>query len=139
MEISVVRKRLTETIERAKKHAADRRGRSDQASRDFEVFLQKVAVPLMRQVANALKADGYAFSVFTPSGSVRLMSDRSAEDYIELTLDTADDPPRVMGQISRTRGRRVIDAERAIGTPDALTEDRLLDFLLKELEAFVER
>jgi hypothetical protein len=33
----------------------------------------------------------------------------------------------------------VIDAERAIGTPDALTEDQLLDFLLKELEAFVER
>jgi hypothetical protein len=139
MEISVVRKRLTETIERAKKHAADRRGRSDQASRDFEVFLQKVAVPLFRQVANALKADGYAFTVFTPSGSVRLMSDRSAEDYIELTLDAADDPPRVMGQISRTRGRRVIDAERAIGTPDALTEDQLLDFLVKELEAFVER
>jgi hypothetical protein len=139
MEISVVRRRLTETIERAKKQAADRRGRSDQASRDFEVFLQKVAVPLLRQVANALKADGYAFTVFTPSGSVRLMSDRSAEDYIELTLDTADDPPRVMGQISRTRGSRVIDAERAIGTPDALTEDQLLDFLLKELEAFVER
>jgi hypothetical protein len=139
MEISVVRKRLTETIERAKKHAADRRGRSDQAARDFEVFLQKVAVPLFRQVANALKADGYAFTVFTPSGSVRLMSDRSAEDYIELTLDTADDPPRVVGQISRTRGRRVIDAERAIGTPEALTEDQLLDFLLKELEAFVER
>jgi len=139
MEISVVRKRLTETIERAKKQAADRRGRSDQASRDFEVFLQKVAVPLFRQVANALKADGYAFTVFTPSGSVRLMSDRTAEDYIELTLDTADNPPQVMGQISRTRGRRVIDAERAIGTPDALTEDQLLDFLLKELEAFVER
>ena len=139
MEISVVRKRLTETIERAKKQAADRRGRGDQASRDFEVFLQKVAVPLFRQVANALKADGYAFTVFTPSGSVRLMSDRSAEDYIELTLDTADDPPRVMGQISRTRGSRVIDAERAIGTPAALTEDQLLDFLLKELEALVER
>ena len=139
MEISVVRKRLTETIERAKKQAADRRGRSDQASRDFEVFLQKVAVPLFRQVANALKADGYAFTVFTPTGSVRLMSDRTAEDYIELTLDTSDDPPRVMGQISRTRGSRVIDAERAFGTPDALTEDQLLDFLLKELEAFVER
>jgi hypothetical protein len=139
MEISVVRKRLTETIDRAKKQAADRRGRSDQASRDFEVFLQKVAVPLFRQVANALKADGYAFTVFTPSGSVRLMSDRTAEDYIELTLDTSDDPPRVMGQISRTRGRRVIDTERSIGAPDALTEEQVLDFLLKELEAFVER
>jgi len=139
MEISVVRKRLTETIDRAKRQAADRRGRSDQATRDFEVFLQKVAVPLVRQLANALKADGYAFTVFTPTDSVRLMSDRVAEDYIELTLDTTENPPRVMGQISRTRCRRVIDAERPIGAPDTLTEEQLLDFLLKELEAFVER
>ena len=139
MEISLVRKRLTETIERAKKQAAERRGRSDQASRDFDVFLQKVAVPLFRQVANALKADGYAFTVFTPSGSVRLMSDRSAEDYVELTLDTTENPPRVAGRISRTRGGRVIDAERPVGAPDAVTEEQLLDFLLKELEAFVER
>jgi hypothetical protein len=139
MEISVVRRRLTETIERAKKQAADRRGRSGQASRDFEVFLQKIAVPLFRQIANALKADGYAFTVFTPSGSVRLMSDRAAEDYIELTLDAAENPPQVVGHVSRTRGRRVIDAERPIGAPDTLTEEQLLDFLLKELEAFVER
>ena len=139
MEISLVRRRLTETIERAKKQAADRRGRSDEAARDFEVFLQKVAVPLFRQIANALKADGYAFTVFTPSGSVRLMSDRVAEDYIELTLDAAANPPQVVGQISRTRGRRVIDAERAIGAPDTLMEEQLFDFLLKELEPFVER
>ena len=38
-----------------------------------------------------------------------------------------------------TRGRHVIDAERPIGAPEALTEEQLLDFLLKELEAFVER
>jgi GAF domain-containing protein len=139
MEISIVRRRLTETIDRAKKQAAERRGRSDQASRDFDVFLQKIAVPLFRQVANALKADGYAFTVFTPSGSVRLMSDRSASDYIELTLDTSDNPPRVIGRVSRSRGQRVLDAEHALGGPDTLTEDQLLDFLLKELEAFVER
>ncbi len=139
MEISLVRRRLAETIERAKKQAAERRGRSDQASREFDAFLQQIAVPLFRQVANALRADGYLFTVFTPSGSVRLMSDRAAEDYIEVTLDTSDDPPRVMGQTSRTRGRRVIDAERGIGTPDTLTEEELLEFLLKELEAFVER
>jgi hypothetical protein len=139
MEISVVRRRLTETIERAKKQAADRRSRGDQAARDFEVFLQKIAVPLFRQIANALKADGYAFTVFTPSGSVRLMSDRVAEDYIELTLDAAAHPPQIVGQISRARGGRVIDAERPVGAPDALTEEQLLDFLLKELEAFVER
>ena len=139
MEISLVRQRLTQTIDRAKKQAAERRGRSDQAARDFEVFLQQIAVPLFRQVANALRADGYPFTVFTPAGSVRLMSDRAAEDYIEISLDTAGDPPRVMGQTSRNRGRRVIDAERAIGAPDALAEDDVLEFLLKELEAFVER
>jgi hypothetical protein len=139
MEISLVRRRLTETIERARKHAAERRTRAHQAARDFDLFLQNTAVPLFRQVANALKADGYAFTVFTPSGSVRLMSDRSASDYIELTLDTAGIEPRVMGQISRARGSRVIDAERAIGAPDAVTEEQLLEFLLKELEAFVER
>ena len=139
MEISLVRQRLTETIERAKKQAAARRGRSDQAAGDFDVFLQKIAVPLFRQVANALKVDGYAFTVFTPSGSVRLMSERSSDDFIELSLDTVDDPPRVMGQISRARGRRVVDAERAIGAPDAITEEALLDFLLKELAAFVGR
>src|SRR3954453_22450179 len=139
MEISSVRRRLTETIERARKQAAERRGRGDRATRDFEVFLQKVAVPLFRQVANALKADGYAFTVFTPSGSVRLMSDRSSDGFIELSLDTAEDPPQVRAHVSRTRGRRVIDAERPIGAPEALTEEELLTFLLKELEAFVER
>jgi hypothetical protein len=139
MEISQVRKRLTETIERARRQAAERRSRGDQAARDFELFLQNVAVPLFRQVANALKADGYNFTVFTPAGSVRLMSDRTSEDYIELTLDPAGNPPRVVGQISRTRGRRVIDAERPVGTPAEITEDQLLEFLLKELEAFVER
>jgi hypothetical protein len=139
MEISVVRKRLSETIERAKRQAAERRGRSDQAAREFDVFLQKIAVPLFRQVANALKAEGYPFTVFTPSGSVRLMSDRSSSDYLELTLDTGQNPPRVIGQVRRERGRQVLDAEHEIGTPDALTEDQLLDFLLKELEAFVGR
>jgi hypothetical protein len=139
MEISIVRRRLTDTIERARKQAAERRERGDRATRDFEVFLQKVAVPLFRQVANALKADGYAFTVFTPSGSVRLMSDRSASDYIELTLDTSANPAHVMGQISRARGSRVIDVERPVGAPEALTEEQVLEFLLKELEAFVER
>ena len=139
METSVVRKRLTDTIERAKKQAAARRTLGDQAKADFELLLQKIAVPLFRQVAGALKADGYAFTVFTPSGSVRLMSDRTAEDFIELSLDTAGDAPRVMGQTSRTRGRRVLDTERAIGAPEALTEEDVLAFLLKELETFVER
>ena len=67
------------------------------------------------------------------------MSDRSSDDFIELSLDSADDLPAVMAQVSRTRGRRVVDAQRSIGAPDAISEEQLLEFLLKELEPFVER
>ncbi|HEY2151185.1 MAG TPA: hypothetical protein VGH34_10270 [Vicinamibacterales bacterium] len=139
METSAVKKRLTQTIEHAKKTAADRRARSDEAGKAFATLLSTVAIPLFRQVGNILKAEGYAFSLFTPSGSVRLMSDRSAEDFIELSLDSGGETPEVIGHVSRMRGRRVVESERAIGAPETLTEDALLDFLAKELEAFVER
>ena len=139
MEVSEVRKRLHATIERAKKQAAERRVRGDEATRAFETFLSHTAVPLVRQVANVLRSDGYLFNVFTPSGSVRLTADRVAEDFIELTLDTAGDAPQVVGHTSRIRGRRVAESEHPIGDPSELTEEALLEFLLKELEAFVER
>ena len=141
METSDIRKRLNQTIERAKRQAADRRTRSDEAARAFETFLTTVAVPLFRQVANVLKASGYSFTVFTPTGSVRLMSDKASEDYIELSLDTSADQPMVMGRSSHARGRRVIENERAIAeqTVANLTEDHVLNYLLKELEPFVER
>ena len=82
------------------------------------------------------------FTIFTPGGSVRLMHDRSSEDYIELTLETSGDEPRVIGKTSRGRGRRVIELERPIGPSGpigALSETDVLDFVLKELETFVER
>jgi hypothetical protein len=139
METSDVRKRVNQTIERAKRQAAERRARSDDATRAFEIFLSTIAVPLFRQVANILRSDGYLFNVFTPSGSVRLMSDRAAEDFIELSLDTTGDRPQVVGHASRRRGRRVLESERAIGNPGELTEEAVLEFVLKELEAFVER
>lgn len=139
MEISDVRKRLHAAIERAKQRAADRRARGGEAAAAFETFLSNTAVPLFRQVANVLRTEGYLFNVFTPSGSVRLTSDRVAEDFIELTLDTTGESPQVMGHTSRIRGRRVVEAERAVGDPAALTEELLLEYLLKELEAFVER
>jgi hypothetical protein len=139
MEIADVRKRVNQTIDRAKRQAAERRARTDQAGRAFDTFLSSLAIPLFKQVASALRPDGYAFNVFTPSGSVRLMSDRSAEDYIELTLDTSGDVPRVLGHSSRNRGRRVVESERALGEPSSLTEEDVLNYVLKELEALVER
>jgi hypothetical protein len=141
MEISQIKKRVLDTIAAAKTSAAERRARGDQAAREYDVFLERLAVPLLRQVANVLRAEGYQFTVFTPGGSVRLMSDRTAEDFLELTLDTAGAQPRVIGHSSRARGRRVVEAERPIAerTPAELSEDDVLAFVLKELEPFVER
>jgi hypothetical protein len=141
MEISEVRRRVSETIERAKRAAAVRRVRADEASREFVVFLDQIAVPLFRQVANALKVQGYQFEVFTPGGSVRLMSERSADDFIEITLDTTGEQPLVMGRSRRGRGRRVLESERPLadGGGRELTEHQVLAFLLKELEPLVER
>jgi hypothetical protein len=137
MEISDVRKRILGTIERARQRAAERRARADEAARAYSTFLDGVAVPIFKQVANVLRAEGYPFSVSTPSGSVRLMSDRTAEDFVEIGLDTTGDMPNVMGHASRARGRRVIESERAIGDPAHLDENDVLEFLTKELEAFL--
>lgn len=141
METSILRKRLTDTIEAAKRTAATRRTRADEAARAYAQFLDVVAIPLFRQVANVLKASGYNFSVFTPSGTVRLMSDRIAEDFIELSLDTSGEEPMVIGHSSRARGRRIVENERAIAELSVahLTEEHVLEYLLKELVPFVER
>jgi len=142
MQISDVKKRVLEAIERARRTAVERRTRIDEAAREYEVFLETLAVPVFRQIANVLRAEGYLFNVFTPGGSVRLMSDRSAEDYIELKLDTTGDTPRVLGHASRSRGRRVTESEWPIAEHDAirdLTEDDVMRFVMKELEPFVEK
>ena len=141
MEISEVRRQLGETIARARRSAADRRTLADEASREFAVFLEQVAIPLFRQIANVLKVEGYPFGVFTPGGSVRLMSDRNGDDYIELVLDTNGSEPMVMGHTRRARGRRVLESERPIGNGPIrnLSETQVLGFLLEELAPFVEK
>ena len=69
------------------------------------------------------------------------MSDKSPEDYIELSLDMSGDHPTVMGHVSRTRGRRVIESEHPIANKAVadLTEEDVFEFLLKEIEPLVER
>ena len=139
MEISDIKRRVVETIERARRRAAERRTRHDEAAREYETFLDQTAIPVFKQVSNVLRAEGFAFTVFTPGGSVRLMSDRSTEDYIELGLDTSGDESLVSGHTGRSRGRRVVESERPIGPPAALTENDVLSFVLKALEPLVER
>jgi hypothetical protein len=141
MEISEVRQRVLQTIDRAKRKAAERRSRADQAAVEYQLFHERIAVPLFRQVANALKAAGYNFTVFTPADSVRMMSDKTAEDYVELLLDTTGKQPAIVCHSSRARGRRVLESERVLGTGTVgdVTEHQVLEALLEELEPFVER
>ena len=140
METSDVRKRVVETIDRARRTARERRIRMDAAAADFAGFLERVGVPLCRQIAGALKAAGYPFTVNTPEGAVRLASDRS-DDYVELTLESDGEDAYVAGRTRRTRGRRVIESEAPVRRCPVrdVTEDDVLTFLMKELEPFVER
>ena len=140
METSAVRRRVSETIERARRSAQERRARSDAAGKDYARFLDVIAVPLFGQVAGTLKAEGYPFTVFTPSGGVRLESDRSHAG-IELSLDTSGEHPMVIGRSKRLRGGNVIELERPIAerTVAHLTEEDVLQYLLKEIEPLVER
>ena len=142
IETSEVRRRLRSAIEQARSNAAARRARSEVASRDYEKFLAGIAIPVFQQFANVLAAEGHQFHVATPAGSVRLAQDGSNDDFIEILLDTSEDPPEVIGRTSRGRGRRMISSERPVRERTAvseLNEEDVLAFLLTELLPFVAR
>lgn len=126
----------------ARERARGRREKTAEAEQAYQTFLHDVATPVTKQVANALKSEGYPFTVFTPGGGLRLADDRGRDDYIEFALDTASDRPQVVGRISLTRGSRTLTDERPIkpGTaPDALSQEDVLTFLLDALEPWLER
>jgi hypothetical protein len=142
VEVSQVRRRLQGAIAAAREQAQRRRVQAAEAERAYATFLQDVATPVTRQVANALKTEGHAFTVFTPGGGLRLASDRGRDDFIEFALDTDSTPAQVVARISHTRGSRTIDEEQPLkpGTPpESVTEEDVLDFLLGALTPWLER
>lgn len=142
MEAGEVQKRLRAALAEARRTAAARRARSDDAVRHYEVFLETRAVPVARQVAAALTGEGHPFKVMTPSGSVRISPERSPDEFIELALDTSYDPPQVVGHVVRGRGRRTVETEVPLRerTPiQDITEEQVLDFLLRQAVLFVQR
>jgi hypothetical protein len=143
MEVSVVRQRVLDVLKQAKRtdadRRADRRAQSDQATREFETFLQRVAVPLFKQIADVLRSESYPCDVFTPGGSVRLMG-KGNDDYVELVLDTKGAAPKLLGRASHLRAGNVTQTELVLNaTADisALTDDDLLGYLLSEIDALV--
>ena len=142
MEIADVRKRIKDTIERARRQAADRRTHNAEAALAYERFLATIAVPVCQQAAGVLKSEGYPFIVHTPADSVRLASERWPEDFIEIRLDTTGPRPQVVARVERVKGRETVAEYRPL-KPGAfiahLTEQDVLDLLSEALEVFVEK
>jgi hypothetical protein len=133
---------LKTAIEAGRERAHRRRERAADAQRAYEVFLTDVAIPVARQLARAMKAEGYAFTVFTPGAGLRLASDRARDDFIELTLDTSGDRAEVFARISQQRGSRTLDEEVPVkrgASPSEISEDDVLEFLVGALEPWFER
>jgi hypothetical protein len=142
VEVSEVRRQLKHAIDRAKARAQRKRMDAAEAERAYATFLEEIATPTTRMLANALKAEGYLFTVSTPSGGLRLASDRGRDDYIELTLDGSGEKLTVVGRVRQTRGSRTLEDERPIkagAAPQDLTEDDVLSFLVAALEPWLER
>jgi hypothetical protein len=144
METSIVRQAVRTLLQHVKRSPADRREnrrvQTDQATREYGVFLDRIAVPLFKQVANVLSVEGYPFEVFTPGGSVRLVSTRHTDSFIEVALDTNGLAPKLLGRVRYARGGNVTETELVLNaTTDigALTEADILGFVLAELEPFV--
>jgi hypothetical protein len=142
VEVSEVRRQLKHAIDRAKARSQQRRQQVADAERTYAAFLEEVAAPTTRMVANVLKAEGYLFTVSTPSSGLRLASDRGRDDYVEFELDGGGAKPTVVGRIRRTRGSRTIEDERPVkagAAPQDLTEEDVLAFLVDALEPWLDR
>jgi hypothetical protein len=138
-EISLIRKRLRTEIDAARKSAAERRQRAAAAERAYDLFLLNIAVPVFRQIANALRAENLPFETQTPSNGVRLVSDRNREG-IEIELDTSADPPQPLIVSTHTRGSRVVRSERPIkdnAAIESITEDDVIERVMDQLRPWL--
>ena len=142
MEVSEVRKRILDTLARAKSEAAARRARNAEVAPIYERFLETVAAPVVHQVAAVLKVEKYLFAVHTPANAVRLVSERSPADFVEIRLDTSGQVPQVVAHVERVRGHDVVIEDRPIRPGvlvDHLTDQDVLDAMAEALSVLIER
>ena len=129
-------------MDQARERAQQRRQRTADAERAYAAFLDNVAIPVTRMVQSALKAEGHAFTVFTPGGGLRLAADRGRDDYVEFALDTTGDHPQVIGRVSQARGSRTLESEGPVkpgAGPDAISDEDVLEFYVRALAPWLER
>lgn len=126
----------------ARDRAKQRRQRADEADKAYATFLDHLATPLARQIVNALRAEGYSFTLSTPERGLRVSLDQGRDDFIELDLRTDVDQPHIIGRIRRTRGSRTLDEERPVkagAAPQDVSEEDVMEFFASALEPWLER
>ena len=143
MDVSDLRKGILRALEEARKDVSDRRTIRDAAAADYEQFATRIATPILRQAADVLGAEKHDFTVQTPAGSVRLVSDRSPQDFVEFELDVTGAKPHVIGRTSLARGRKSLIVEERTLAPGKsigdITEEDVAKFLLTEIQRLVTR
>jgi len=143
MDVSDLRKRILHALDEARRDASSRRQSRTDAEKAWETYLSSVAVPLCRQAAQVLRAEGQLFSVHTPAGTVRLVSDGSPETFLELALDLSASSPQAIGRLSLSqgRGRQIVEEHPvAAGKPvTELAEEDLAAFLVTAVPKLVVR
>jgi hypothetical protein len=141
MDVSDLRRRILHALDQARKEAEARRVVRDEAAEAWRRFLSSLAVPLVRQAAGVLRAEGYSFTAATPADGVRLTSDNAPETFIEFELDRTGAHPTVIGRVSVARGRKghvLVERVLASGKPVAqLEEADVSEFLVEEIPKLV--
>ena len=135
-ELTDLRRRVRQAMQDAKRNAAQRREARDEASKAWDTAVAEVVEPAATQMVAALTGEGLPFRLETPRGTIRLVSDRSKNDYIEIVLDADDerDVPEVIGRNVVGRGRQGVTLiEESLGAPSELTDDRVTEFLLNAI------
>ena len=143
MDTGELRRRILRALEEARNDAALRRTEVDAAARAYESFLANVAVPMLKQTLDVMKAERQTFVLNAPAGSARLVAEASSDTFLEFVLDSSGGRPQVLGRVSRARGRqRVVVDERPVVTDKAIadiTDEDLAAFLVAEIPKLVSR
>ena len=149
MDVSDLRKRILRALDEARQEtaarsdASQRRVEQDEAKQAYEQFLQRIAVPLLRQAQDILKAEGDLFTVHTPADGAKLVSDASPETFVEFMLDRRGPRAQVIGRRSVSKhGHGGVVEERPLApgkTVAAITEDDFAAYLVTEIPKLVAR
>ena len=132
-ELTDLRRRVRQAIQDAKRKGGERRTARDESSKAWATAVAEVVEPEAAVMAAALTGEGLPFRLETPRGTIRLVSERSADDYIEIVLDDSDerDVPEVIGRSVMGRGRQSVTViEEPLGAPSDLAPDRITAFFL---------